>query len=81
MANFPDNFSTSDMQQMMRLAQSDTAKKLFSLLQSTDSQQLQAAMDQASAGNLQAAKAALGSLLEDPQVKRMMQKLKDDANG
>ena len=38
-------------------------------------QQLQAAMDQASAGNLQGAKAALGSLLDDPQVKKMMQKL------
>ena len=81
MANFPENFSTPDMQQIMRLAQSDTAKKLFSLMQSADNQKLQAAMDQASAGNLQGAKAALGSLLDDPQVKKMMQKLKDDANG
>ena len=76
-----DNFSPADMQQLYKLAQSDTAKKLFALLQSSGSDQLQAAMEQASAGNLQGAKSVLGSLMNDPQAQSLLRQLKDDANG
>lgn len=81
MSKNSESFSPMDMQQMMRLAQSDTAKQLFALLQSSGSDQLQAAMEQASAGNMQGAKAALGSILNDPQAQSLLRKLKDDANG
>ena len=76
-----DNFSPADMQQLYRLAQSDTAKQLFALLQSCGGDQLKSAMEQASTGNLQGARATLGSLLNDPQAQSLLQQLKDDANG
>ena len=81
MANNSESFSPPDMQQIMKLAQSDTAKQLFALLQSSGSGQLQAVMEQASTGNIQGAKAALGILLNDPQAQSLLQRLKDDANG
>ena len=81
MANNSGDFYPKDMQQLYKLAQSDTAKQLFALLQSSGSQQLQAAMEQASAGNMGQAKATLGDLLSDPQARSLLQKLKDDANG
>ena len=76
-----EKFSPADMQQLYRLAQSDTAKQLFALLQSSGTDQLQAAMEQASAGNMQGAKQTLGNLLNDPQAQSLLRQLKDDANG
>ena len=81
MANKSGEFYPGDMQQMMKLAQSDTAKQLFALLQSSGGDQLKTAMEQASAGNMGQARAALGDLLKDPQARKLLQKLKDDANG
>ena len=81
MAKNSESFYPADMQQLMKLAQSDTARQLMALLQSSGSDKLQAAMEQASAGNMGQAKNMLGNLLNDPQARSLLQKLKDDANG
>ena len=81
MANKSGDFYPTDMQQLYKLAQSDTAKQLFALLRSSGGDQLQTAMEQASNGNMQGAKNALGDLLKDPQAMALLQRLKDDANG
>lgn len=66
------NFS---MQEAMRLANSDAGQKLLALLKQSDSNQLQQAMAQASAGNYENAQQVLRSLLENSEVQTLLKEL------
>lgn len=67
-------FSAEDAR---RVAQSDAAKKLIALLQQENGDQLQQAMAQASAGNIQQAKQTLSGLLSNPEARALLRKLKE----
>lgn len=66
------NFS---MQEAMRLANSDAGQKLLALLKQSDSNQLQQAMAQASAGNYENAQQVLRSLLENSEIQTLLKEL------
>ena len=67
--------SADQVQEAMKLAQSDTGRQLYALLQKTQGQQLQSAMEQASSGNYDAVRKALNSMLSDPQAQELQKKL------
>ncbi len=81
MAQKSGDFPSMDLQQAMKLAQSDAAKQLFTLLQSSNSGTLQSAMEQAAAGNIQQTKALLAQLMADPKTKELVEKLREANNG
>ena len=66
------NFS---MQEAMRLANSDAGQKLLALLKQSDSNQLQQAMAQASAGDYENAQQVLRSLLENSEIQTLLKEL------
>ena len=66
------NFS---MQEAMRLANSDAGQKLLALLKQSDSNQLQQAIAQASAGNYENAQQVLRSLLENSEIQTLLKEL------
>ena len=63
------------MQEAMRLANSDAGQKLLALLKQSDSNQLQQAMAQASAGNYENAQQVLRSLLENSEIQTLLKEL------
>lgn len=69
------------LQQAMRMAQSDAGKQLFSLLQSTQADTLQTAMEQAKSGNYAEVKKTLEKLMQSKQAKELMEKMQGDNNG
>ena len=69
------------MQKAMRLAQSDAGKQLFALLQATQGEQLQTAMDQAKAGDYSNVKKTLQALLSDQQAQELLKQIQEDSNG
>lgn len=69
------NFTNEKMQEAMKLAQSDTGKQLYELLQRTQARQLQSAMDQAAAGDYEQVKRTLSSLLADPEARKLLEKM------
>ena len=81
MAKKSEDFYPNQMQQAMKLAQTDAARQLFALLRSADSTQLQKAMEQASAGNMDQARAMLDQLMADPQAQNLLRQLRGDGNG
>ncbi len=72
-----DDFSEISLQKAMAIAKSDSGQQLLQLLQSQNGDALQAAMDQAAAGNYAGVKNTLNQLLasEDAQalIKRMQE--------
>lgn len=77
MANKNGNFPNFSMEDVTRLAQSDTAKQLLARLQQQNGDVLQQAMRQASAGNYDAVKQSLSQLLTDPETAQLLGKLKE----
>lgn len=73
-----ENFSMEDAR---RLAASPAGKELISLLQNTDSAQLQTAAQQAAAGNMEDAKKSLAPLLNSPQIRALLKQLGGSNNG
>ena len=69
------DISPEKMKQAMDFAKSDAGRQLYELLQRTQGQQLQSAMDQAATGNYEEVKRTLASMLADPEAKRLMRKL------
>lgn len=67
--------SGEQIQEAMKLAQSDAGRQLYALLQQTQGQQLQSAMEQASAGNYDAVKKALSTMLSDPQAQKLLKQM------
>ena len=76
-----DGFNDFSMQEAMRLAQSDAGQQLFALLQATQGEQLQTAMDQAAAGDYSNVKKTLQALLADRQAQELLKQLRGDPNG
>ena len=77
-AEQPQNFS---MEEAKKLAQSEAGQKLYSALQQSHGAQLRSAMEQASAGNYTEVKKALSELLNDPNIRDMMQKIGGSSDG
>ena len=73
-----ENFS---MEAAKRAAASPEGQELLSLLKKADSAQLQTAMQQAAAGNLEDAKKALAPLLNSPQIQALLKQLGGNKNG
>lgn len=63
------------MEEALRLAKSPAGQQLLAMLRQADSGQLQQAVQQANAGNYTSAQQTLQSLLDDPQVKLLLQQL------
>lgn len=70
-----DHDQSFSMQEAMRLAQSDAGKQLLSLLQKTQGDKLQEAMDQAAAGDYEQVKKTMSSLLSSPEAQALVKKL------
>lgn len=64
-------------EQAMALAQSDAGKKLLALLQETNGNQLQKAMEQAAAGNYEQVKQTMSSLISSPEAKALLEKMRE----
>lgn len=76
-----EDFNDFSMGEAMRLAQSDAGQQLFALLQATQGEQLQAAMDQAAAGDYAGVKKTMQFLLADQQAQALLKQLRGDPNG
>lgn len=76
-----DGFHDFSMADAMRLAQSDAGQQLFALLQSTQGQQLQAAMAQASAGNYDEMKQTVQALMASQQVQELVKQMQEGNHG
>ena len=63
------------MEEALRLAKRPAGQQLLAMLRQADSGQLQQAVQQANAGNYTSAQQTLQSLLDDPQVKLLLQQL------
>ena len=68
---------TPDFSQLIKLAQSPAAKQLISMLQSSGGSTLQDAIQKASAGDYEQAKAMLAPLLSNPQAQSLLKQLED----
>lgn len=69
------------MQQAMKLAQSDAGQQLFSLLQSTEGDKLQSAMDHAAAGDMEQVKQTMQQLMQSAQVQDLIRKMRGENDG
>ena len=64
-----------DMAQLIRLAQSPEGQQLIKLLQKTGPEALRSAAAQASAGNTDQAGKTLAPILQDPEVRKLLDAL------
>ena len=69
------NFGNISMDDALRLAESPAGQQLLALIGQANGQDLQKALDLASAGNLRGAQNALSSLLSSPQVQELLNQL------
>ena len=69
------NSQDFSMEEALRMAKSPAGQQLLSMLQSTDSGQLQQVIEQASAGNYSQASNILQALLSSPDAKKLLQQL------
>lgn len=72
-----DRFS---MQEVMRLAQSDTGQQLLALLKRENGAALQQAMDQAAAGDYAQVQKTMSSLLTSPEAQALLRQLGGNGN-
>lgn len=72
-----DRFS---MQEVMRLAQSDTGQQLLALLKRENGAALQQAMDQAAAGDYAQVQKTISSLLTSPEAQALLRQLGGNGN-
>ena len=76
-----EGFGNFDIQQAMRLANSSTGQQLLNLLQTTQGDALQGAIDQAAAGNYDQLKKKVQQLLSNEQARQLVEKMGSDGNG
>ena len=81
MKKFSDNFSEIDIQEAMKLAQSDAARQLFALLNSSNQAMVNTALTQAAAGNMDQARQTLQQLLATEQAQQLLRQLQGGSNG
>ncbi len=74
-------FEDFDVQQAMRLAQSEEGRRLMAMLQSGYGEQVQKAMASAKQGDMAAAQKALADCLADPAAKALLQRMQEERNG
>ena len=72
-----DRFS---MQEVMRLAQSDTGQQLLALLKRENGAALQQAMEQAAAGDYAQVQKTMSSLLTSPEAQALLRQLGGNGN-
>lgn len=69
------NSQDFSMEEVMRLAESPAGQQLLSMLQRSDTHQLQQAMNQASSGDYSQASKTLQALLSSPEAKKLLKEL------
>lgn len=65
----------TDLQRAKELAGSNAARQLMELLQRSDPQQLQKALDSAAKGDFRQAQQALSPLINDPKAQKLLREL------
>ena len=75
---FPGDF---DMRKAMELAGSPAGPQLLALLQNQSGPELQQAMDRAAAGDYDSARAALSTMMERPEVRKLLKQLEGNDGG
>ena len=63
------------IEEIMKIASSPAGQKLLQSLQQTKSNEIQKAVEKASAGDFHSAKQAISSLMQDPKVKAFLSQL------
>jgi len=71
----PNNENPISIEEILKIAASPTGQQLMKLLQQSSGNELQLAAKKAAAGNYDAAKQALSGLLQDPEVKKLLDQL------
>lgn len=69
------NSEDFSIQEAMRLANSPAGQQLLAMLQQSDTDTLRKAMDQAAAGDYSKVKQTMSSLLDSPEIQKLMQQL------
>ena len=64
------------MEDIMKLAASPAGQRLLQLLQQHDSREMQQAVQKAAKGDFTSAKQAISTLMEDPQVKEILEQFR-----
>lgn len=70
-----DNFGNLSVEDAKRIAQSEAGQKLIALLQRSGGEQLQNAMQQASAGNYDQVQNTLSALMSSPEAQELLKQL------
>lgn len=68
-------YNDKAIQDAMRLAGTPAGQQLLNMLQRSNDPALQQAMQKAAAGDFQQAKQAISALLQDPQVKKLLDQM------
>jgi len=71
----PNEESQFSMEDIMKIAASPVGRQLIQVLQQNGSDQLQQAAQKAATGDYASAKEAISGLLQDPQVKKLLEQL------
>ena len=71
----PNQESQFSMEDIMKIAASPVGRQLIQLLQQTGGEQMQQAARKAAEGDYDSAKDVLSGLLQDPQVKKLLEQL------
>lgn len=64
------------MEDIMKIAASPAGQRLLQLLQQNNSKQMQQAVQKAAQGDFTPAKQAISTLMEDPQVKEILEQFR-----
>lgn len=75
------NSGEFSMNDAKRMASSEAGQQLFAHLRAKNSDALNDAMAQASAGNVEGVKAAMSELMADPKVQQLLRQLGGNDNG
>lgn len=71
----PNNESPISMEDILKIAASPAGQQLIRMLQQSGGEDLQQAAKKAAAGDYNSAKQAISGLLQDPQVKKLLEQL------
>ncbi len=71
----PKNEVPLSMEDIMKIAASPAGQQLIQLLQQSNRDAMQTAAQKAAAGDVASAKQAISGLLQDPQVKKLLEQL------
>lgn len=69
------NEKSPSMDDLMQLAASPAGQQLMAMLRQCNPESLQLAMKKAASGDLEGAKAAVSQLMQDPQIKKLLDQM------